>query len=76
MNLNVDPNFQTDKIDECLKSRLTLPPRGYVPDPFSMKDFSNKLSILPNFRLIDIFNHLIMSKADYDKKKTFIMALF
>ena len=34
-----------------------------------MASLSNDFSQLPPFGLMDIFNHLIMSKTDYDKSK-------
>ena len=33
-----------------------------------MTDLTNDLSSLPPFGLLDIFNHLIVSRADYDKE--------
>ena len=36
-------------------------------NPFQMASLSNDFSQLPPFGLMDIFNHLIMSKTDYDK---------
>ena len=38
-------------------------------DPFQMASMSNEFSQLSPFGLMDIFNHLIMSKTDYDKSK-------
>ena len=67
MNLPTDPNFENDSIEECLIRRLTLPAGIKLTDPFQMTSLSNDFSQLPSFGLMDIFNHLIMSKADYDK---------
>ena len=67
MNLPTDPDFENDCIEECLIRRLTLPAGRKLTDPFQMISLSNDLSELPPFGLMDIFNHLIMSKADYDK---------
>ena len=53
--------------EERLIRRLTLPAGRKLTDPFQMTSLSNDLSELPPFGLMDIFNHLIMSKADYDK---------
>ena len=69
MDAIVDPDFTEDSIEQALKDRLTLPAGGNVPDPFKIKNFSNDFSSLPNFGLMDIFNHLIMSNAEYDKDK-------
>ena len=33
-----------------------------------MEHLSNDFSNLPNFGLMDVFNHLIMSKTEYDKE--------
>ncbi|KAK2569819.1 hypothetical protein P5673_005670 [Acropora cervicornis] len=47
---------------------IALKPAGWkLTDPFQMTSLSNDLSELPPFVLMDIFNHLIISKADYDK---------
>ena len=67
MNPPTDPDFENDCIEECLTRRLTLPAGRKLTDPFQMTSLSNDLSELPPFGLIGIFNHLIMSKADYDK---------
>ena len=67
MDLPTDPDFENCSIDECLLRRLTLPAGLKIPDPFQMTSFSNDFSQLPPFGLMDIFNHLIMSKTDYDK---------
>ena len=67
MELPTDPDFENCSIDECLLRRLTLPAGLKIPDPFQMTSFSNDFSQLPPFGLMDIFNHLIMSKTDYDK---------
>ena len=67
MNLPTDPDFENDCIEECLIRRPTLPAGRKLTDPFQMTSLSNDLSELPPFGLMDIFNHLIMSKADYDK---------
>ena len=67
MNLPTDPDFENDSIEECLIRRLTLPAGQKLTDPFQMTSLSNDFSQLPPFGLMDIFNHLIMSKTDYDK---------
>ena len=67
MDLPTDPDFENCSIDECLLKRLTLPAGLKILDPFQMTSFSNDFSQLPSFGLMDIFNHLIMSKTDYDK---------
>ena len=67
MNLPTDPDF--DSIEECLIRRLTLSAGQKLTDPFQMTSLSNDFSQLPLFALMDIFNHLIMSKADYDKSR-------
>ncbi|XP_028412514.1 uncharacterized protein LOC114535352 [Dendronephthya gigantea] len=69
MNAIVDPDFREDSIEQALNDRLTLPAGGNVPNPFKIKNLSNDFSSLPNFGLMDIFNHLIMSCAEYDKDK-------
>jgi len=68
MNLPTDPDFENDSIEKCLLRRLTLPAGQKLSDPFQMTSLSNDFSQLPPFGLMDIFNHLIMSKADYDKR--------
>ena len=67
MDLPIDPDFENYSIDDCLLRRLTLPAGLKIPDPFKMTSLSNDFSQLPPFGLMDIFNHLIMSKTDYDK---------
>ena len=67
MNLPTDPFFENDPIDECLARRLTLPAVQKISDPFQMTSLSNDFSQLPRFGLMNMFNHLIMSKTDYDK---------
>ena len=67
MNARTDPDFENDSIN-CLKKRLTMPVGKKVPDPFQMKNLSNDLSQLHPFGLLDIFNHLKMSKNEYDKE--------
>ena len=69
MNLTDDPDFENQNMEQCLNDRLTLPAGGKVQDPFTAKGFSNDLSVLPPFGLLDVFNHLILSSADYDKEK-------
>ena len=68
MDLPVDPNFGNDDLTPHLERRTTLPNGAKVPDPFQMTELTNDLSSLPPFGLLDIFNHLIMSRADYDKE--------
>ena len=59
------PLIQNHRLDE----RLTLPAGKRVPGPFKMSNYSCDFSIssLLSFGLMDIFNHLIMRKAEYDK---------
>ena len=68
MDLPVDPNFENNDLTPHLERRTTLPNGTKVPDPFQMTELTNDLSSLPPFGLLDIFNHLIMSRADYDKE--------
>ena len=67
-NLPVDPDFANDSLKACLEERLTLPAGKQIPDPFQMTHLSKDMSSLPRFGLLDIFNHLIASKAEYDKE--------
>ena len=67
MDAAIDPGFKEDSIEQILKDRLTLPAGASDSNPFTMKKMSNDFSSLPNVGLMDIFNHLIMSKAEYDK---------
>jgi len=67
MNLPTDPDFKNDSIEGCLIRCLTLPAGKKLTDPFQITSLSNDFSQLPPFGLMDIFDHLIMSKADYDK---------
>ena len=69
MDLPTDPDFENESIDECLSRRLTLPAGQKILDPFQMASLSNDFSQLLPFGLMDIFNHLIMSKTDYYKSK-------
>ena len=55
-------------MEHCLQERLTLPAGKRLQDPFKMTHTSNDMSALPTFGLLDIFNHLIVSKAEYDKE--------
>ena len=61
MSASVDPDYENDSIEHCLHERLTLPASKKVPDPFKISNYSS------SFGLMDIFNHLIISKAEYDK---------
>ena len=38
-------------------------------DPLTMDGFSSELSRIPNLTLYDVFNYLITSRADYDRRK-------
>ena len=68
VKLPVDPDFENDSLKACLEERLTLPAGKQVPDPFVMTHLSKDMSCLPSFGLLDIFNHLIVSKTEYDKE--------
>ncbi|KXJ11523.1 hypothetical protein AC249_AIPGENE22745 [Exaiptasia diaphana] len=68
MNLISDPDFQNDSMENCLKNRLMMPSGKELISPCQMKDFSNDFSLIPPFGLMDIFNHLIMHRSDYDKE--------
>ena len=64
-----DPDFRTDNAQQQVADRLAAagcPPT--VTDPFDL-NFSGDFSNLPDFGLVDIFNYLLFSKADYDKQK-------
>ena len=67
MDLPVDLNFESDDLTPHLERRTTLPNGTKVLDPFQMTKLTNDLSSLPPFGLLDIFNHLIMNRVDYDK---------
>ena len=67
MNADIDPDFRDEPTDNILKDRLTLPSGTVIADPFKMEHLSNGFSNLPNFGLMDVFNHLIMSETEYDK---------
>ena len=54
---------------EALSRRLTLPVGQKILNPFQMASLTNDFSQLPPSGLMDIFNHQIMSKTDYDKSK-------
>ena len=68
MDLPVELNFESDDLTPHLERRTTLPNGTKVLDPFQMTELTNDLSSLPPFGLLDIFNHLIMSRVDYDKE--------
>ena len=68
MDLQVDPNFDNDNLTPHLQRRTTLLNGTKVPDPFQMNELTNDLSSLPPFGLLDIFNHLIVGRTDYDKE--------
>ena len=67
MDLPIDPDFENCSIDECLIRCFTLPAGLKIPDHFQMSSLSHYFSQLPPFGLMDTFNHLIISKTDYDK---------
>ena len=69
MDLPTGPEFENESIDECLSRRLTLPVGQKILNPFQMASLTNDFSQLPPSGLMDIFNHQIMSKTDYDKSK-------
>ena len=66
--LQDDPDMQQCDTDKIIKRKLIS--IGIFCDPLSLK-FSSKFSPddSPPFGLIDIFNYLIFSRADYDRKK-------
>ena len=69
MDLPTDPEFENESIDECLSRHLSLPVGQKILNPFQMASLTNDFSQLPPSGLMDIFNHQIMSKTDYDKSK-------
>ena len=69
MDLPTDPDFEIESIDEYLSRHLTLSVGQKILDPFQMALLSNAFSQLLPFGLMDVFNHLIMNKTDYDKSK-------
>ena len=40
-----------------------------IDDPWHLEGFSQDLHNIPDFGLYDIFNYLLCSRADYDRKK-------
>ena len=76
MNTDIDPDFRDGPTDNILKDRLTLPSGTVIADPFKMEHLSNDFSNLPNFGLMDVFNHLIMSETEYDKEMPSFMEKF
>lgn len=67
MDLPTNPDFENESLEECLLRCLTLPAGEKILDPYQMALLSNDFFQLPPFGLMDIFNHLILSKTDYDK---------
>ena len=63
MCASVDRDYENDSIEHCLLERLTLPAGKILPDPFKISNYSSDFSSLQKFGLMDIFNHLIISKA-------------
>ena len=63
----VDPDFQNvgsafQSVSDKLKSLG-------IDDPWSLQGFSQDLSDIPDFGLYDIFNYMLCSRADYDRRK-------
>lgn len=65
---NLDlPDFQGISPKEC--TRIKLANIGITEDPLYLPGFSNDFSDIPNFTLFDVFNYLLCSRAEYDKRK-------
>ena len=65
--LPVDPDFQ--KIDAHRTLADKLKQLGITDSPWLLSGFSSDLSNIPDFGLYDIFNYLLCSRADYDRRK-------
>ena len=66
--LQDDPNLYQCSTKEIVQRKLSM--IGIVCDPMSLLYNSNFTSHdIPPFGLIDIFNYLVNSRADYDNKK-------
>jgi len=65
-NLGDDPDFQNCDTQEKLSQKLCS--IGIICDPLSLKYSTTfDISSLPPFGLFDIFNYLLLSKADYNR---------
>lgn len=60
-----DPDFTGDNTEKVIKERYKT--AGCDVNPFKLTGFTSDLSNIPNFTLYDIFNYLLLHRADYDK---------
>lgn len=65
--LPTDPDYQNVDAKVTIDDKLKAV--GLQDSPWSMNDFSSDLSDIPDFGLYDIFNYLLCSRADYDRRK-------
>ncbi|XP_033727533.1 uncharacterized protein LOC117316860 [Pecten maximus] len=65
IDLPINPDFR--RISP--KESVSLEELGITEDPLRMTGFSSDLSKIPNFTLFDVFNHILCSRADYDKRQ-------
>lgn len=63
-----DPDQQQCNTTKIIHRKLCS--AGITSDPFSLQYISNfSANDIPAFGLVDIFNYLLFSRADYDNKK-------
>ena len=72
----IDPDFKEDSIEQMLKDSLTSPAGASVSNPFTMKKMSDDFSSLLNFGLMDIFNHLNMTKICWPRGTALMSTLY
>ncbi|XP_060084278.1 uncharacterized protein LOC132563554 [Ylistrum balloti] len=69
LNLPVDPDCLSCKDDSTVTLDKIRSVGCPFDNPFTAPGYTSDFSNIPDFSLYDLFNYLINSKADYDKKK-------
>ena len=68
LQLPEDPDYLSDSFHQSIQNKLS---RVGLPDcnPLTVEGYTSEFSEIPEFGLIDIFNYMIFSKADFDGRK-------
>ena len=68
LQLPEDPDYLKDSVHGCVAKKLF---RVGLSDcnPLEIEGYTNNFADIPEFGLIDIFNYMIFSKADFDCRK-------
>lgn len=69
LDLPIDPDCRSCKNDSVTLTDRVRSAGCPFDNPFTAPGYSSDFTNIPDFSLYDLFNYLINSKADYDKKK-------